>query len=118
MKLATLGTLVIAVLVVASLVVAPDGEVFGQRVAGPQAAVSAVPQGGLIALSTVVDGQYEQLTVLDSAAKVLAVYHIDLVTGKPELKSVRHISQDLQLQAFNAEHPLPQEIRSMLEHSR
>ncbi len=115
MKLVTLGALVIAVLLIASLTAAPDGEVFGQRAAAPQA---DVPQRGLIALSTIVGGQYEQLTVLDPRAKVLAVYHIDLETGKPELMSVRAISQDLQLTAFNAERPLPQEIRSMLEHSR
>ena len=118
MKLATLGTLVIAVLVVASLIVAPDGEVFGQRVAGPQAARPAVSQGGLIALSSVVGGQYQQVIVLDSQAKTLTVYHIDLETGKSELKSAREIGPDLQLQAFNTEHPLPQEIRSMLENSR
>lgn len=115
MKLATLGTLVIAVLLIAFLTALPDGEVFGQRAAGPRA---VVPEGELIALSTIVGGRYEQLTVLDPRAKVLAVYHIDLETGKPELMSVRAISQDLQLTAFNAQRPLPQEIRSMLEHSR
>lgn len=115
MRLATLGTLVIAVLLIASLTAAPDGEVFGQRATAPQA---DVPEDGWIALSTIVGGQYEQLTVLDPRAKRLLVYHIDLETGTSKLMSVRAISQDLQLTAFNAERPLPQEIRAMLEHSR
>jgi hypothetical protein len=46
---------------------------------------------------------------------VLAVYHIDLTTGRTELKSVRKIHWDLQIEEFEGSAPLPQEVRALVE---
>jgi hypothetical protein len=52
------------------------------------------------------------LVVVDSQHRSLAVYHVDLTTGKLALKSVRNVSWDLQMRDYNTEDPLPQDIRS------
>jgi hypothetical protein len=49
---------------------------------------------------------------VDPQHKSLAVYHVDLVTGKLALKSVRNVTWDLQMRDYNTEDPLPQDIRS------
>lgn len=59
------------------------------------------------------DGQL--LTVIDTHQRVMSVYRIESSTGKIALLSVRTIQWDLQLTDFNGEHPLPQEIRGLLE---
>ena len=53
--------------------------------------------------------------IIDASAKTMAVYHIENVSGKIELKSVRPITWDLQLNGYNATSPLPEEIRVMLQ---
>lgn len=52
------------------------------------------------------------LLVVDSQNRSLAVYHVDLTTGKLALKSVRNVNWDLQMRDYNTEDPLPQDIRS------
>jgi hypothetical protein len=70
---------------------------------------------GLIT-STVPAGEDRQLlTIIDPAAKVVGVYHLDLTTGEITLKSVRNITWDLQMLEFNGTIPSPREIRSQLE---
>jgi hypothetical protein len=55
------------------------------------------------------------VTVIDPATRAMSVYHVSLATGEVTLKSVRRIHWDLQMNEFNATHPLPGEIRSMIE---
>jgi len=50
------------------------------------------------------------ITVVDTEAKKIAVYHLDLSTGALKLLSVRDIQPDLMLDQFNATSPLPSEI--------
>jgi hypothetical protein len=52
------------------------------------------------------------VVAVDSQNRSLAVYHVDLITGKLALKSVRNVTWDLQMRDFNTEDPLPQDIRS------
>lgn len=52
------------------------------------------------------------IVAVDPQNKTLAVYHVDLVTGKLALKSVRNATWDLQMRDFNTAEPLPQDIRS------
>ena len=47
------------------------------------------------------------LTVVDPRQHVLGVYHINMVTGKIALMSVRNIQWDLQINDLNNEKPLP-----------
>ena len=50
------------------------------------------------------------ITVVDTEAKKIAVYHLDISTGGLKLLSVRDIQPDLMLDQFNATSPLPSEI--------
>jgi hypothetical protein len=57
----------------------------------------------------------QMLTVIDPRQQAIGVYHIDLVTGKIALRSIRSIRWDLQMTDFNGENPLPREVRLQLE---
>jgi len=50
------------------------------------------------------------ITVVDTEAKKIAVYHMEMATGHVWLLSVRNIQPDLVLDQFNAKHPLPAEL--------
>ena len=110
MKRALLGVLVSAglVMVVASVWDRPTA-VFAQRMAAP-----ATSETGLIALPSAAD-HGQQVTVIDPRSRVMSVYHIDAVTGRIKLMSVRNIAWDLQMMQLNSENPQPQEIRSLIE---
>lgn len=71
--------------------------------------------GGLIALSAQSPNGQQQLTVVDPAQRVIAVYHVDPASGELSLRSVRNIQWDLRMTQFNGSTPLPQEIRNLLE---
>jgi hypothetical protein len=89
------------------------GEVFPPRTTPPTPA--AVAGTEMIVVPTMLGDKAQVLTVVDPRQQVISVYHIDLVTGKISLKSVRKMVWDLQITDFNTENPLPQEIRSKLE---
>lgn len=114
-------TMVLGVLVSAGLVIAAAGatpnrnEALAQRSAPPRFASA---EGELLALSTTVGEQYQQLTIIDPKSRVLAIYHVDLHSGEVSLLSVRKIEWDLQMDNFNTKTPLPQEVRSLLESAR
>ena len=69
----------------------------------------------LMVLGTSTNGQFQQLTLLDPRTHVMSVYHIDGGSGRIELKSIRNIHWDLQMDEFNGSAPLPGEIRALLE---
>lgn len=71
--------------------------------------------GGLTTHVLPADGGAQALVVVDPVQKVLAVYHVDRVTGEVTLCSVRNISWDLQMPEYNGVKPLPQDIRNMRE---
>ena len=124
MKLAMVGGLVGAGLVV--FVVAgdfPSGEAQAQRLGEPRFAERAGVQDAsqtadLITLSTAAadeQGKSVQLvTVIDPKSRVMAVYHVRTEKGEIELKNVRKIDWDLQMEEFNATSPLPREVRSQV----
>ena len=116
MKRTVLGILLIAGLATTVAAVAePGGGFVSQRAA--MAATGAVAASGseLVVVPTSLGENGQMLTVVDPRQQVMAVYHIDLKTGKIALKSVRKIQWDLQITDFNTENPLPQEIQSRLE---
>ncbi len=49
----------------------------------------------------------QQMVVIDSAKRVMAVYHIASDTGAIQLKSVRNLAFDFQLEEFNGQTRLP-----------
>jgi hypothetical protein len=115
MKRSILGVLVGVGLVTVAVAVAEQrGENFSQR-AAPVPAAAAGSEMIVVPLSMGDKGQGQMLAVVDPRQQVLSVYHIDLLTGKIALKSVRKIQWDLQITDFNTENPLPQEIRSKFE---
>lgn len=62
-----------------------------------------------------VDGQPTQLTVIDPAGKVLAVYHIARDTGRIQLMSVRPFQWDLLMDGYNGDGIEPNAVRSQLQ---
>jgi hypothetical protein len=91
----------------------PEGKLQAQQAATP-AVKPLVLSDGFIALSSdTADGQ-QQITVIDTKTRVMAVYHAAHQTGVISLKSVRDISADLMMDEFNTDAPLPREIRAIL----
>lgn len=55
----------------------------------------------------------EQVTVVDPRAKSMAIYHVDPANAQIQLKSVRSLVWDLQMEHFNGQAPLPSELRQV-----
>ncbi|MGQ9607153.1 MAG: hypothetical protein ACUVTW_13200 [Thermogutta sp.] len=72
------------------------------------------PSQGMVALACQGD-KYQQIVVLDTAAGVLAVYHVDLISGRIGLKSVRNIQFDMGMLEYNVDRPSPRELESLLK---
>jgi hypothetical protein len=116
MKRAILGTLVgIGLVMAAAAMAEPRGEFVPQRGMQATSAPSATAGTELIVTPTTLGDKVQMLTVVDPRQRVLCVYHIDMATGKIALKSVRNIQWDLQINDFNNQDPLPQQIQSQLE---
>ncbi|MEX2176158.1 MAG: hypothetical protein WD872_17485 [Pirellulaceae bacterium] len=92
---------------------------FGFPEASAQRAAPGQDRAGssaeLLALSFDAGEGRQQLTVLDPRTRVMAVYHVDRVTGALSLKSVRNVHWDLQIEDFNSANPTPREIRALSE---
>jgi hypothetical protein len=113
MKPVVLGVFLgVGLLTTAAAFAQQRGEIVGQRAVPAPAAMAG---SELIVVPTPLGEKAQMLTVVDPRQRVLAVYHIDLTTGKITLKSVRNIQWDLQISDFNNESPVPKEIRSSLE---
>ena len=54
------------------------------------------------------DGR-QQVTIVDPRQRVMAVYHVDRVSGALALKSVRNLTWDLQIEDFNSGTPAPRD---------
>ena len=63
------------------------------------------------------DGR-QQITIVDPRQRVMAVYHVDRVSGALALKSVRNLTWDLQIEDFNSGTPAPRDIRALKEQQR
>jgi hypothetical protein len=108
---------VLGILLFAGLVVIAMGAIPAHSQVAPQGATAeriAVADNQMIVESTVVDGRYQQVLVLDPRQNTFAVYHVELSTGNIELRCVRRITWDLQMTHFNGKKPLPSEIQSIL----
>jgi hypothetical protein len=107
------GVVICAGLVIAATAVRGVSE---SAYVGQGSATSLPSSGELIAHVTAADGQPQIVTVIDPRQKVIGVYHVDRETGEITLKSVRNFTWDLQMVEFNSGDPLPQDIRSGLQH--
>ena len=78
-----------------------------------QTPIGASDNSHLQMVSTMLPTGVQQLVVLDGRARTMAVYHIEPVNGKLQLKSVRNLVWDLQMEHFNGQPPLPSELRQV-----
>lgn len=69
---------------------------------------------GLFVSTSPIDSDRQMLIVIDPEQQVLAVYHIETVSGEVSLLSTRALGYDLQLEDFNAKDPKPAAIKKML----
>jgi hypothetical protein len=76
-------------------------------------APNAAAGGDMIVVPAGIGDKGQLLTVIDVKQKAMSVYHID-PTGKIELRSVRDLHWDSQVECINNASPLPNEIRAML----
>ncbi len=85
----------------------------GQSAYSQQAGGLGAAEGQLQMQSTMLPTGVQQLTVLDTRARSLAIYHIEPQSGKIQLRSVRNLVLDLQMEHFNGQAPLPSELRQV-----
>ena len=104
--------MVIGLGVVLALATVGFSEAPGQRPGGHERTASSAE---LMALAFDAGDGRQQITVVDSRQRVIAVYHIDRVTGGLSLKSVRNIQHDLLIEDFNSEKPTPREVRALIQ---
>lgn len=83
-----------------------------ERAAAQERTVSA-PE--LVAMSYDAGDGRQQITVIDSRQRVMAVYHVDRATGALALKSVRNLSWDLLIEDFNSDKPTPRDVRALTQ---
>jgi len=57
-----------------------------------------------------------QVILVDTNKRVMAVYFVAPDTGVIQLKSVRNLAADFQLEEFNGSDPSPAKVRSILGH--
>jgi hypothetical protein len=112
MRYSFVGALIVAGLVIAGTAVRSSSQPAAPAVDFPPRAQS----GELITHVTATDGQSQMVTVVDPRQRVMAIYHVDRATGQITPKSVRNFTWDLQMIEFNSGDPLPQDIRSGLQH--
>ena len=112
MRTAVLGICLIAVSwIVIGGIVAGEGSA---QQPTPKQIMQAAARGELIAFDTIVGDKIQQVTIVDPKRRSLSVYHVELESGKIQLRSVRNISGDLEIEEYNTARPLPHEIRRQL----
>ena len=62
--------------------------------------------------------QGNQVILIDSTRKVMAVYMVSPDSGSIQLKSVRDLQADFQLEEFNGSDPSPAKVRGILGQPR
>ena len=61
------------------------------------------------------NGGPTRVIVIDPQQKRMAVYHVPIANGEIQIKSVRNLSADLQIQAYNSEEVSPIDTQKMLD---
>jgi hypothetical protein len=72
----------------------------------------------LLALSQDGGDGRQQITIVDPRQRVMAVYHVERGSGALQLKSVRNLSWDLQIEDYNSGTPAPRDIRALKDQQR
>ncbi|MEQ8211223.1 MAG: hypothetical protein RH917_15455 [Lacipirellulaceae bacterium] len=77
--------------------------------------------GDLITHFQVLEGGTTQAILVDPQTKVMSVYHIGALgeeKGKIQLKSVRPLRWDMELNSYQTGKPLPEDLRNAAERSQ
>jgi hypothetical protein len=77
---------------------------------------TSLGSGGL--LTHVQEADSDRVTrviVVDPVQRRMAVYHVEFDSGAIQLKSVRNLTTDLQIQEFNSGEPSPVDMEKMLQ---
>lgn len=74
-----------------------------------------VGSAGLITHFSVSEGRPTQVAILDPQSRVLSVYYISPNDGQIQLKSVRPLTWDFEMNGFNTGDPLPKDIQAGLQ---
>jgi hypothetical protein len=115
MRVAVLGFMVAAVLVIAFVGACfQRSPIYAQPPANPRGERFPASEQ-LIAVAVDAAEGRQHVVLVDPKTRVMSVYHIDRTTGEIALKSVRNVHWDLLMEEFNGGHPSPREIRSLLE---
>ena len=106
-----LGVLIGSVLVIA----VAAGQGVPQPTVGGPGPFAPYPNAGGALIAHVAAGESgpQLVTVIDTQRRVMAVYQVDRSSGEITLKSVRNLTWDLEMMAYNSGEPLPQNIRDM-----
>jgi len=116
------GSLLVLAVLVAGVVGFADAQ--APRANHDRAAIERISQDraasspDLLALSHDGSDGRQQITIVDPRQRVMAVYHVDRVSGALALKSVRNLTWDLQIEDFNSSTPTPSDIRALKEQQR
>lgn len=109
-----------AVTMVVALVVVPLWSQTGMVSSPPlpsnlQISGGAASGNGMMAMTQALPDGRQQLVVIDTNSRTMAVYHVEPQLGTATLMSVRHIHWDLMMEEFNGQSPSPKDIRGMLQ---
>lgn len=113
MRAVVLGFIVVAGGVIVAAGAASERSATPPPPDAPRAAAAA--NSDLLVVTATLGDRMQQVTVIDSKARVMSVYQIDAQTGRIALRSVRKIQWDLQMTEYNGESPFPREIEALLE---
>jgi len=114
------GALLVLTLLVAGVVGLADaqGPRANERAATDRTQDRTANSPDLLALSHDGPDGRQQITIVDPRQRVMAVYHVDRVSGALALKSVRNLTWDLQIEDFNSGTPAPRDIRALKDQQR
>lgn len=101
------------VLVTAALVWSIGSNALLSQTLGGKPASPSSGGDDLQLVSSLLPSGTQQIVVLDTAGRSMAIYHIEPAQGKIQLKSVRNLSWDLRMEHFNGLSPLPNELRQV-----
>ena len=94
-----------------------QSEYLGYSNASPSPWYAANPQvassGELLLSSSVTPNGQQQIAIVDSKAKSLAIYQVHPESGAITLKSVRSIGADFGLDEYNGTEPSPTKVRAI-----
>ena len=79
---------------------------------------AAASSPDLLALSHDGGDGRQQIAVIDPRQRVMAVYMIERGSGTLQLKSVRNLAWDLQIEDYNSGTPAPRDIRALRESTK